>query len=252
MLILFLGCFAAFWAGLVNSIAGGGGLVQLPALFVLFPQSPIASVLGVHKLAMLSGTLYSGAGFRKVSQVSLGDLVPSGIIAAAAAWFGSQLVTRVSPEFFKPTVFLALCLVFVITLVRRDLGVTPHRVLEGNRAKLGLMLFSMCIGFYDGLIGPGTGSFLLIGFVGLFGWDFLSATAASKVINAATNAAALFSFAMIGAVDWELGIPLAGANILGAVVGTQLTLRRGVKFIRRTFLVITFLMILRFGAELVK
>jgi uncharacterized protein len=223
---------AALGAGLIDAMAGGGGLIQLPALFAAFPTAPHTTLLGTGKLAGLAGT--SSAIFRYVRHVRLDWRLVGAAAGGAfvAALVGAWIATQFPPGRFRALVPVLLTGVLVYTLVHRDLG-------QEHRPRGGVALAAAAagaIGLYDGFFGPGTGSFLMFLFIRVFGLDFLHASASAKVVNAAANLAALLLFGTTAKLFWLLGFGMAACNVIGAQVGSHLAIRGGSAFVRRVFL----------------
>lgn len=236
---------AAFLAGGIDAMVGGGGLIQLPALLAALPAASPATLLGTSKLAGLAGTASAAARYARDVRLPWRTLLPMAAIAFAAALGGAITVSHVSPAFFRPIVPVILTVVLIYTLVHKDLGRRHAPTVLGPR---GMILGSGAIGaigFYDGFFGPGTGSFLMLLFIRFFGFDFLNAAAAARLINVATNAAALAWFGGHGDLLWPLGLSMALANVAGAQIGTRLALRRGAGFVRGVFVVIVAALIAR-------
>jgi uncharacterized protein len=225
---------AAFGAGLVDAMAGGGGLIQLPALFAAFPSAPHTVLLGTGKLAGLAGT--SSAAMRYLRHVRMDwRLVGAASLGAfVAALVGAWIATQFPPARFRALVPVLLTVVLVYTLVHKDLG-------REHAPRGGPLLAAAgagAIGLYDGFFGPGTGSFLMFLFIRGFGLDFLHASASAKVVNAAANVAALLLFGLTGKLYWLLGLGMAAANVAGAQIGSHLAIRGGSAFVRRVFLAV--------------
>jgi uncharacterized membrane protein YfcA len=229
---------AALGAGFIDAMAGGGGLVQLPALFAAFPTAPHTTLLGTGKLAGLAGTSSAVARFIRHVRLDWGLVLPAAAGAFVAALAGAWIATVFSPERFRTLVPLLLTAILVYTLSHRDLG-TQHRPRRVDRDGRWLAATSAgAIGLYDGFFGPGTGSFLVFLFVRVFGLDFLHASASAKIVNAATNVAALLLFGLTGELYWLLGLAMAACNVIGAQFGSHLAIRRGSSLVRRVFLVV--------------
>lgn len=229
---------AAFGAGVIDAMAGGGGLVQLPALFAAYPAAPHTTLLGTGKLAGLAGT--SSAVFRYLRHVRIDWrlVLPAAGAAFVAALAGAWIATRIPPERFRAMVPLLLTLVLVYTLVHRDFGLEHRPLASGRRVRAMAAAGAGAIGLYDGFFGPGTGSFLVFLFVRGFGLDFLHASASAKVVNVAANAAAIILFGLTGDILWLLGLAMAACNVSGAQVGSQLAIRHGSGFVRVVFIVV--------------
>jgi uncharacterized protein len=234
---------AAFVAGCLDAVIGGGGLVQLPALFGVYPTSAPAWLMGTNKIASIFGT--SSAAWRYTQQLRLDWrlLLKAAALAFVGAFVGAITVSHVAPGVFKALVPLLLSGVLLYTLLQRGLG-REHAPVQpvGIMAVLALGLFA-ALGFYDGFFGPGAGSLLMLVMVRMYGFDFLHAAASARVVNVATNLAALSWFGAHGQVGWLLGFAMAGMNIGGSLLGTRLALRGGTRWIRVAFIGIVTLLI---------
>ena len=240
----------AFTAGFVDAVVGGGGLIQLPALLILYPSLPIGSVLGTHKLAGLCGTTVAVWRFASQIEFDRRILGPAAAVAFAGAFAGAKLATLLPAQVMKPMIVLLLVGVLIFTVRRPSFGATETSPRTWMHPSAIASLIGLVLGFYDGFFGPGTGSFLIIAFISFFGMDFLGASARAKVVNWATNFSAFLLFAAEGAVRYELALPMAAANMAGAVVGSHLALTRGNQFVRVFFISVVSLMILRLGWDL--
>jgi len=227
---------AAFGAGFIDALAGGGGLIQLPALFAAFPQAPHTTLLGTGKLAGLAGTSSAIARFIRHVQLDWSLVLPAAAGAFVASLLGAWIATTVSPERFRALVPLLLTFVLVYTLLHRDLGRDHRPRIIDRRARWLAAGTAGAIGLYDGFFGPGTGSFLMFLFVRLFGLDFLHASASAKIVNASTNTAAVVVFGLTGELFWLLGLAMAACNVVGAQFGSHLAIRRGSALVRKVFL----------------
>ncbi|MFY7993613.1 MAG: sulfite exporter TauE/SafE family protein [Bacteriovoracaceae bacterium] len=246
---LFL-AFCAFLAGFVDSIVGGGGFIQLPALLIALPEVPVVQLLGTNKLISFSGTSVALFRFAKHIKLSLKTLLPCAIMAFLFSLLGSYLVTLVPNDFLRPVFLVVLILMFIYTVRNKHFGM--EGATQEHRESLVLsIVLGILIGFYDGFVGPGTGSFLIIAFVSLFRLTFVQASAYAKVINLTTNLAAIILFVSKGAYLWKLAIPMAIMNILGSLLGVKLALLKGNRFIRILFRLVILLTILRFGYDVI-
>jgi uncharacterized membrane protein YfcA len=225
-------------AGLVDAIVGGGGLIIVPALFGLFPQAVPATLLGTNKAASIWGTGWSAWQFARRVRLPEARLAGATLAAVAGGLLGAWLATRVPAARFRAALPVLLSAVWLYTWWRKDLG-HAHAPRHAPLAE-GLWACTLggVIGLYDGIFGPGTGSFFVFGFVRLLGWDFVHASAAAKRLNFATNVAALAIFIPQGHVVWALSLPMAAANVLGSSVGTRLALKHGAGFVRWAFLIV--------------
>ena len=238
-------CAFALLAGMVDAVVGGGGLVQLPALLVLLPQAPVVALLGTNKLASIVGTSSAAATYLRRTTVDVRTAVAMAVAAFAGSGAGALAATRVDGDLLEPLVLVALVGVFVYTLRRPALGEVEHLRLRPGVQRAVAVLGGALIGFYDGIAGPGTGSFLVFLLVGAVGLSFLHASATAKVVNTSTNAAALLLFAAGGHVLWALGLAMAACNLVGAQLGARLAIRHGSVLVRRVFLVVVSVLIAR-------
>jgi uncharacterized membrane protein YfcA len=247
-------CCFAFLAGLVDSVVGGGGLIQLPALFLCLPPATAAqtaAVLGTNKLSSICGTGTALAQFARRVPLNWRSLLPAAVTAFVFSFLGARVVSRLRPELLRPLILLLLVAVAIYTFIRKDFGSLHRpRFAAHHERLLGLALGGV-IGFYDGFFGPGTGSFLIFAFIGLFGFDFLTASASAKVINFATNLSAVAYFAATDNILYRYGLPMAACNVAGSLLGTRLAILKGNRFVRGFFLVVISGMILRFGWEVI-
>jgi len=242
---LVLVLLAAFSAGLIDAMVGGGGLIQLPALFGVYPNAAPPALLGTSKFAGFFGTASAVVRFARKVAIPWRALLPLALTVLVTGGLGALTATSVPPDVFRPLVPILLVAVLIYLLRRKDLG-GEHapREFGGRHHWLGATLIA-AIGFYDGFFGPGTGSFLMFVFVRIYGFDFLHAAASARVLNVATNGAALVYFAINGYVLWQIGLGMAVCNIAGATIGTRLALRGGSTFVRKVFIVVVTLLILR-------
>lgn len=243
-------CFFSFLAGFIDSIVGGGGLVQTPAILFSLPQYPISTLLGTTKIPSTVGTLLSGIQYSRRVTIQWALLLPMAAAAFGAALLGSWTLTHVPNTFMRPLALVILIAVFVYTLLKPDFGQHSERTLSRRQQTIRVVLMGLIIGFYDGFFGPGTGSFLVLGLVSLLGFDFLRASAHAKWVNLATNMASLLFFVSRGMVLFTVALPMAAANLLGAFLGVRLALLKGNGFIRVFFLYVIAATILRFAFDL--
>lgn len=228
---------AAFFAGFVDAMVGGGGLVQIPALFTMLPSVQPATLLGTNKLSSVVGTI--AATFQYASKVKIVWLatLPAALMAFPGAFFGAWLITKIPGDNLRLILPVILTVVAVYTFIKKDLGsVHSPRMPNSKILVFVSCLMGFCIGFYDGVFGPGTGSFLMLGFVVIFGFDFLSATASAKVVNVVCNLSALAWFVPSGHVYFLLGGVMALSNVVGAMAGARYAVKGGVALVRKVFL----------------
>lgn len=243
---------AAFSAGLVDAVVGGGGLIQVPVFFSMFPREVPATLLGTSKLAGIFGTAAAAVNYARRVRVAWSTAAPAALAAFVLSFGGAWTVTRVPGEFVRILLPVILLAVAVYTFRRKDFGAVHAPSLSGHAERLVAIGVGGAIGFYDGFFGPGTGSFLIFLFVRFFGFDFLSASAAAKVVNVACNGAALLWFGYSGHLLWQLGLMMAVCQIAGSLVGTRLAIRHGSVFVRKLFLVVVGVLIIKTSADAVK
>jgi len=236
---------AAFVAGLVDAVVGGGGLIQIPAIFAVFPKEVPATLLGTNKLASMCGTTVAAVRYARRVQVAWSAAAPAAIAAFVMAFAGAWTVTRVPADFVRSLLPLVLLAVAVYTFKKKDFGSVHAPLHSGMTERLLAMGVGGFIGFYDGFFGPGTGSFLLFLFVRFFGFDFLGASAAAKVVNVACNVSALIWFGYSGHLIWKLAALMAVCQVAGSLIGTRLALKHGSGFVRKLFLVVVSLLIVK-------
>ena len=226
---------AAFFAGMVDAVVGGGGLIQIPVLLSTFPQTAIPTLFGTNKVSSIAGTGASLWRYARAVQIPWRLVLPATAAALLGAWLGAAVVAWISREAMRPLVVVMMLTVAIYTFLRKDLGQVETHESRPSDPWWGA-LFGLLIGFYDGFFGPGTGSFLIFGFVRLFGMDFIRASASAKVINTATNISAIGFFASHGPILWAVGLTMAVCNLAGGQLGTHLALKHGAGFIRKAFL----------------
>jgi len=240
---------ASLFAGFVDAIVGGGGLILVPALFAGYPGAPPATLLGTNKASGIWGTGWATLQFARRVDLPWGALAPAAAAALAGSAAGAWAVTRIDPEGLRRALPLVLLGVLLYTLARKDLGRSHRPRGAGARQAAAASAIGAVVGFYDGFFGPGAGSFFVFLFVRLLGFDFLHASASAKLLNTATNAAALLLLAAKGHVWWHVAAVLALANVAGSIAGTRLALRHGAGFVRGAFIVVVALLILKTGAD---
>ena len=244
-------CGFAFVAGLVDAVVGGGGLIQLPALLIMLPQTAIAQILGTSKFVSIAGTTIAVQQYAKQQKIEWQNTIPAMVTAFIFSFLGARVTSLLNPSLMRPVILGLLIAVAIYTFNKKDFGLFQISKLSRPQQWLYSVAIGCVIGFYDGFFGPGTGSFLIFAFVGIFGYSFLAASASAKVINFATNLAAILYFASTNNIIYSLGIPMAICNILGAFVGTKLAIKNGSQFVRKLFLIIVSLLILKLGYDIV-
>jgi uncharacterized protein len=231
-------CLFAFLAGFIDAIVGGGGLIQLPALLIVMPNLAIPTAIGTNKLASIAGTITAIPQYASRVQLNWRVVLPGSSIAFLSSFLGARIVASIDSKILRPLILVLLITVAIYTFIKKDFG-TLHQPRLNTTKQIWLGIFvGGIIGFYDGFFGPGTGSFLIFAFISLFGFDFLNASAASKVFNTATNLSALLYFAVTDRVLYQVALPMAVCNIIGSITGTRLAILKGSGFVRSLFLVV--------------
>lgn len=248
VLLLLLAAAAAGW---FDAVSGGGGLIQLPALLVLLPGAAPVQVLATNKLAGICGTAVAAATYTRRVRPDLRTALPMAGVALLGAVGGALLASLLPASVFRPLVLVLLVGVLLYTVLRPSLGSVQALRHTGRSHHVRAGAAGAGIGFYDGLVGPGTGSFLVFALVGLLGYSFLQASAKARIVNLATNLGALVVFIPQGAPLWGLGLAMGACNIAGAWVGARTAIARGSGFVRLVFLVVVGALILRLGWDVV-
>ncbi|MBG6083809.1 sulfite exporter TauE/SafE family protein [Zhihengliuella flava] len=246
LLIIVVG-FAAGW---VDAVVGGGGLVQLPALLLVPGITPVQA-LATNKMGSIFGTTTSAVTYYRRVHPDLRTAIPMALIALAGSFGGAMIAAVLPAEVIKPVIVAALVAVAIFTAVKPTVGELTQLRHSGRRHHAVAALIGLIIGFYDGLLGPGTGSFLIIALVVFLGYNFLESSAKAKLVNMATNLGALAFFLPSGHLLWGLGLVLGLANMVGGYVGARMAISKGSKFIRVIFLIVVTVLIARLGYDVV-
>ncbi len=226
----------AFFAGFVDAVVGGGGLIQIPALFTAYPGLGPATLFGTNKLASVVGTSSAAYQYSRRVRIPWRVAGPGAAAALVGSWYGAKAVAFMPPEVLRPLILVLLVSVAIYTFVKKDLGTVSTESVHGLRSTIVAGVIGAVVGFYDGFFGPGTGSFLIFLFIRTLGMDFLRASVCAKILNVATNAAALGFFAGNVELLWKVGALMAACNLSGAVIGSRTAIRHGAKFVRKMFL----------------
>jgi uncharacterized membrane protein YfcA len=243
-------CIAAFAAGFIDAIVGGGGLIQTPATIITLPQYPVATLLGTTKIPSFIGTSMAAWQYARRVQLRWKLLAMMCSIALIAAYAGSKTVSIVSNTFMKPIIFGVLIAVAIYTYSKKNFGNNTSQTKSPKNEWLIAASFALLIGFYDGFIGPGAGSFLVLFFISALGFDFLRASAHAKFVNLATNMGSIIFFSSNGHILYQYALPMAICNFTGSILGTRLAILKGNSFIRIFFLIVVIGTIIRFGYDI--
>jgi uncharacterized membrane protein YfcA len=249
--VLALLALAALAAGFVDAVVGGGGLVQLPALLLGLPGATPVEVLATNKLGSICGTTVSSATYYRRVRPDPRTFLPLMVLAFAGSALGAVVASLIPGSAFEPIVLVVLVAVGAYVLLRPTLGAETALRFAGHRHTAAAMVTGLAVGFYDGALGPGTGSFFVFTLVGLLGYNFLEASAKARLANWATNLAALCVFVPQGAVLWKVGLVMGACNLLGGYLGARTAVARGSRFVRVFFIVVVSAFVVRIGGDVV-
>ncbi|MCK2219341.1 TSUP family transporter [Actinomadura sp. ATCC 31491] len=237
---------AAAGAGWIDAVVGGGGLVQLPAL--MMTGLPTVEAMGTNKLSSVFGTASAAVAYARSAKFDRQVALPGAGLAVLSAGLGAAAAAAISTEVLRPAVMVVLLGVAAFVTLRPSLGAVPQPQLRtGRRVVAAVAVAGVGIAFYDGVMGPGTGTFLIIAFTTILGLDFVSASASAKIINVGTNVGALLVFGAQGHLQWGLGLGMAVCNIAGAQLGARMALKRGAAFVRIVLLCVVVALVARLG-----
>ncbi|MGO4385256.1 sulfite exporter TauE/SafE family protein [Specibacter sp. RAF43] len=246
MILLIL--VAGFAAGWVDAVVGGGGLLQLPVLLMVPGITPVQA-LATNKMGSIFGTTTSAVTYYRRVKPDLRTALPMASVALGGSLGGAVVAASLPGSVFKPIIVAALVAVLLFTAFSPSVGESTALRYAGSRHYLLAGAIGAVIGFYDGLIGPGTGSFLVIALVSLMGYAFLEASAKAKIVNLATNAGAIMIFLPHGSILWGVGLVLGAANMAGGYLGARTAVKQGSKFIRVVFLIVVAVLIVKLGVD---
>lgn len=249
LILLVLGSALAGW---VDAVVGGGGLIQLPILFLVPGMAPIQAI-ATNKVGSIAGTTVSAVTYLRKVKVDKSVTIPGAVLALCGAIIGALIASLLPEAAFTPIILVALIVVGIFTLMKPSLGAEARLRFANHPARHhGVSwLLGLCVGIYDGALGPGTGSFMVIGLVAIIGFSFLQASASAKVMNWATNFGSLLFFIPAGFVVWKAGLAVACGNIIGGFLGARLAVRKGSGFVRIVFIVVVSALILKLGFDLI-
>lgn len=239
----------AFVAGFIDSVVGGGGLIQLPALLIGFPKAPVPTLFGTNKISALVGTSMAAVQYSRHICYNFKLLFIVAFFAFVASFAGAKTVSIINPAILKPVILVILILIGIYTFLKKDLGTVQSKNHSENKKLILGSLIGLIVGFYDGFLGPGTGSFLVLGFVVLLGFEFVSASAYAKIINCVTNVSALFVFIRQGNYLLGVAMVMAVGNVAGSLIGSRMAIKKGNRFIRVFFLIVVAFLIIRYAYD---
>jgi uncharacterized protein len=236
---------ASGFAGFVDAMAGGGGLIQLPSLIIGLPNKELPLILGTNKVPSIFGTAAAARNYFKNIKPDIPLTLTMMLPAFIGSIAGAAMAAFVPVGFFRPFIVLLLILVAIYTWKKPELGMAENLKFTHSKRLVIVAIIGFLIGFYDGIFGPGTGTFLVFFLVSVIGYAFLKASGTAKLVNIATNAGAILSFQLTGHIWWQLGLLLAVANVTGAIIGSHMAIKGGSALVRKVFLAVIFLLIAR-------
>lgn len=231
-------CSVALVAGWVDAVSGGGGLLQVPALLLAVPPGQPATALGTNKVSSIFGTAAAAITYARREAPEIRTALPMAGAAFVGSGFGALVALRLPVEILRPVVLLALAAVWVLIAVRPRWGLSAGEAVTRRRRMGTAIIGGGLIGFYDGMLGPGTGAFLIVLLVAALGYTYLRASGTAKIVNVGTNLAAIIVFGLGGSILWTVGVAMGAANIVGGVIGARTALARGSGFVRIVLLVV--------------
>ena len=252
MLDISILCSLAFCAGLIDAVVGGGGLIQIPALLNAFPAAPAATIFGTNKIASVCGTSLAARSYMGRVSIPWSLVLPAAVSAFVMSFLGAAAVSFVPQASMRPLVLVLIIAMAIYTFVKKNFGAIQRPMEIGTRERVLSVIIGGGIGFYDGIFGPGTGSFLIFLFIRYFAFDFLQASASAKFVNIATNIAALIFFVPSGHVLYAIALPMAVFNMLGSFTGTWVAMKRGAGFVRILFLCLLIVLIAKLAYDMVR
>lgn len=252
LLTIILLAISAFLAGFIDAVVGGGGLIQTSFLLITFPKMPLPVLFGTNKIAALSGTSIAAFKYAKKISFNYKLLFVIALNCFISSYLGAQIINHIDSNLLKPLILVILIAIAIYTFIKKDLGAIETKELALTKQMLYGSCIGLIVGFYDGFFGPGTGSFFVLGFVVILGFEFVKASAYAKIVNCVTNISALIVFIKEGNYILPLAILMAVFNIIGSYIGSSLALKKGNGFVRIIFLIIVSIMILKYGYDVLK
>ncbi len=249
---LYLLCFFAFLAGFIDSIVGGGGLVQVPAFFILFPQLSVPQIIGTNRLASAAGTALAAWTYARTVTIPWKTVLFAGVGAATMSYTGSTVQSLLPSAALKPIILVLIVAIAIFTYRKKNFGQHEDIRPAAEQVPWYALAIGMTLGFYNGFVGPGTGSLLVFAFVSVIGYSFLRASALSKMVNVIGDSSSLVFFLFHGYILFHIALPMMVCNMGGSYAGSRLAILRGNAFIRKVFIVVVAGIVLRFGWDVVK
>jgi len=249
---IYILCAFAFLAGFIDSIVGGGGLVQIPAFFVLYPQLSVPNIIGTNRLASAVGTSVAAWNYARSVKISWKTVLYAAITASTFSYLGATVQSMLPSSVLKPIILVLIVAIAIYTYRKKDFGQADMPKISPEKLPWVAAGIGGVLGFYNGFIGPGTGSLLVFGFVSVIGYNFLKASAISKIINVVSDVSSLIFFIMHKYVLFHLALPMMACNVAGSYLGSRMAVLRGNGFIRKVFIVVVTGIVLRFAWDVFK
>lgn len=244
---IYLLCAFAFLAGFIDSIVGGGGLVQIPAFFVLYPQLSVPNVISTNRLASAVGTAVAAWNYSRSVSIPWKTVLYAGVTASICSYMGARVQSMLPTAVLKPVILILIVMIAIYTYRKKDFGLEESFRVAPERLRWWAMGIGGALGFYNGFVGPGTGSMLVFGFVSLIGYNFLTASGISKVINVIADVSSLVFFFMNKTILYHLAFPMMACNVAGSYMGSRMAVLRGNGFVRQVFIIVVTGIVARFA-----
>ncbi|ACD52799.1 sulfite exporter TauE/SafE family protein [Clostridium botulinum] len=228
--VLLIICPLVFLAGIIDAVAGGGGIISLPAY--IFAGIPIHIAYGTNKFASCIGTSISSIKFFRSGNIKIKSALLSAAGALIGSWFGAQIVLLLNEKYLNYCLIIILPIVSLFLLFNRNFGVKNKKELSNKKLYILSFIIGLFLGAYDGFFGPGTGTFLVICFTGILGFNLITASGNAKIVNLASNFSALIAYILGGKVMFSIGVPAAVCAIAGNYLGAHLAIKNGDKIIK--------------------
>jgi uncharacterized protein len=245
-------CAFAFLAGFIDSIVGGGGLVQVPAFFVLYPHLQVPNIIGTNRLASAVGTSVAAWNYSRSVAIPWRTVLYAAVGASVMSYLGAQVQSWLPAYVLKPVILILIVAIAVYTYRKKEFGLEDQFRVPPEKIPRTALLIGAVLGFYNGFVGPGTGSLLVFGFVRVIGYSFLNASAISKIINVVADVASLSFFITHQYILYHLALPMMACNVVGSFLGSRMAMLRGNGFIRKVFLVVVAGIVLRFAWDVIR
>lgn len=239
-------------AGFIDAVIGGGGLIQVPLMFILFPNTVHTKIIATNRFASIFGTSIAAIKYFKHTKINGLYVFAGGITTAVAAYLGTMIMHKIPTEIFKPILFVIIAILTIYTFLKKEMGQQQHQKIKEKYFTLAFALIGLAMGLYNGSIGPGTGTLLTFLIVQIIGLQLLQASAYTKIINIIADGASLIGFIIQGAVMYKIALPMALGNMLGGYLGSSAAIKKGNGFVRIFFIVVMILLLARLAWDISK